>query len=293
MHRETQGAFSILEADDANSNGLPDTWEEENGVTDPDDDPDLDLLDNIDEYYAGTDPNNSDTDGGGEHDGSEVLLHGQDPLDPADDQIEAPEFFQAAPYPDGDIVLTYDVKLEYDVMRLYRASSPWDLIVPELPLTGEYTDTPPVLGSSYKYRLVAIDGDNHWSRVLESESVTSAEDPIPPEAVVIVNGGAAETDSLNVTLSFAPDQDEWAQEAFSDIVQMKISNDPSLAGADWEDFAQDVPWTMDASPGELAKVYALFKDDADNESVGPSIGHIYYNPGELHKTYLPMILKNH
>ena len=49
----------------------------------------LDGLDNLSEYLSGTDPNNSDTDGGGENDGSEVLIHGLDPLDPADDQIEA------------------------------------------------------------------------------------------------------------------------------------------------------------------------------------------------------------
>lgn len=290
LHRETQGAFSILEAADANSNGLPDTWEEEHGVTDPSGDPDLDFLTNSDEYYAGTDPNNSDSDGGGEHDGSEVLLHGQDPLDPADDQIEAPDFFHAAPVTGGDVALTYDVKPEYVKMSLYRASSPWQLIVSELPLTGLYTDTTTVLGNSYAYRLVAIDGDTHWSRVLDSEEVTSSMDPIPPEAQVVIDGGAPTTTELDVTLSFGPLEDNWGYEAFSDIAEMKISNDPSMAGADWQAFAQDVSWTLDASSDGLTQVYVLFKDTSDNESVGPSIGSIIYIAPSL--IYLPLVSRN-
>ena len=288
-HRESQGAFAILEADDTNSNGLPDSWEEEHGVTDPSGNPDLDLLDNSDEYYAGTDPNNSDSDGGGEHDGSEVLLHGQDPLDPSDDQIVAPDFFQADPVTGGDVVLTYDVKSEYTKMSLYRASSPWQLIVSELPLTGLYTDTTTVLGNSYAYRLVAIDGDNHWSRVLDSENVTSTLDPVPPEASVIVNGGAVTTTNVGVTLTFAALPDEWGTEAYADIDEMKISNDPSLSGAAWQAFAQGVSWTLEANPGELAQVYVLFKDTSDNESVGPTIGSIYRH-GE--KVYLPLALRS-
>jgi hypothetical protein len=289
IRRETQGAFSILEADDTDDDGLPDTWEDANNVTDPTADPDLDILTNSDEYYAGTDPNNSDSDGGGEHDGSEVLYHSQDPLDPADDQIVPPDFFEAEPVSGGDVVLTYDVKAEYVKMSLYRASSPWQLIVPELPLTGVYTDTTVTLGNSYAYRLVAIDGDNHWSRVLDSEVVTSTVDPIPPEALVIINSGAVETTGLAVTLSFAAPPDDWGPEAFADIDEMKISNDPTLSGASWQAFAQDVPWTLEADPGELAQVYVLFKDESDNESVGPTIGSILYKPRQI---FLPLVLRS-
>jgi len=292
LHRETQGAFSILEADDANSNGLPDTWEEEHGVTDPADDPDLDFLTNEDEYYAGTDPNNSDSDGGGENDRSEVVIHGLDPLDPADDQIEAPDFCHAAPITGGDVVLTYDVKAEYVKMSLYRASSPWTLLVSELPLTGIYTDTTPVVGTPYAYRLVAIDGTNHWTKVLDSEEVTPALDPIPPEADVIVNSGALTTTELAVMLSFVALEDAWGYEAFSDITEMKISNDPSMTGAVWQAFAQDVPWTMDANYGDLAQVYVLFKDTASNEAVGPSIGSILYVALPQQKIYLPLVLRD-
>jgi hypothetical protein len=290
LHRETQGAFSILEAADDNNNNLPDTWEDENGVSDPSGDPDLDLLDNSDEYYSGTDPNNSDTDGGGEHDGSEVLLHGLDPLDPSDDEIEAPDFFQSQAVMGGDIRLTYDVKPEYAKMSLYRRSSPWQLIVPELPLTGVYTDTTVVVENSYAYRLVGIDGDNHWSAVLDSEVVTSSLDPIPPEALVIVNGGAITTADLNVVLNFSAVPDDWAAEAYDDIAEMKISNRADLGGAGWQPFAQDVPWRLSAGPGQLAQVYVLFKDTSENESVGPTIGSILYDRDEF-LIYAPIMIK--
>jgi hypothetical protein len=292
MHRETQGAFSILEATDDNSNGLPDTWEDEHGVSDPSGDPDTDLLNNSDEYYAGTDPNNSDTDGGGENDGSEVLFHSSDPLDPADDQVEAPEFFQAQPVLGGDVQLSYDVKPEYDKMSLYRRSSPWQLIVSELPLTGVYTDTGLTLGTGYEYRLVGIDGDNHWSAVMSSERVTSTLDPIPPEALVIVNSGAYSTADLDVMISFAPVPDDWADEAFDDIAEVKLSNSMGFEGATWQAFdpLADVPWTLSANAGELARVYAMFKDESDNESVGPTIGAILYEPEEM-IVYVPLVIK--
>ena len=62
---------------DMDKDGLPDKWEVEHGLdpTNPGDakqDPDLDRLNNTDEYYYKTDPNNPDTDGDGYKDGSEV-----------------------------------------------------------------------------------------------------------------------------------------------------------------------------------------------------------------------------
>jgi hypothetical protein len=57
-------------------------------------------------------------------------------------------------------------------------------------------------------------------------------------------------------------------ELFADITEMKLSNDPLLVGAAYQPFAQDVPWVLPpTTPGELAKVYAQFKDDNGNESL--------------------------
>ena len=261
-------------------------------MADPGGDPDTDQLNNSDEYYAGTDPNNSDSDGGGENDWSEASVHGSDPLDPSDDEIEAPDYFQGEPVTGGDIVLTYDVKGEYAKMSVYRAASlagPWPLHVNELPLTGIYSDTDTTVGNTYVYRLVAIDGDNHWSRVLDSEAITSSLDPIPPAALVIIDGGVITTADLTVTLSFAAYDDE-SMEQFDDIAEIKISNDPTLAGASWQSFAQDLPWTLEAGVGQVARVYVLFKDGADNES-NVEVGQILYAPA-LTNIYLPLVMRN-
>ncbi|HKQ36748.1 MAG TPA: lamin tail domain-containing protein [Verrucomicrobiae bacterium] len=49
--------FFIAAIVDADGDGLPDQWETDNGVTDPDADPDGDTMSNLAEYIAGTNPN--------------------------------------------------------------------------------------------------------------------------------------------------------------------------------------------------------------------------------------------
>lgn len=293
FQREALGSFAVQEGADSNGNGLPDPFEQETGVNDPDADPDLDGLDTLSEYLSGTDPTNSDTDGGGENDGSEVLLHGQDPLDPANDQIEAPEFLQAIPA-NGAVQLSYDVKAEYDRLLLYRAMSqqgPWVLRSAELPLTGVYSDSA-TNEQTYYYRLIAIDDANHRSAVLESTAATPRVDPIPPEGLVLINGGAPRTTNLNVQLSFAPYEGEGV-ENFSDIKDVLISNDPSFAGATWRPFTQNISWRLaSTAPGSTARVYVRYRDTANNESVATEVDSIIYDPGGVGgstRVYLPLI----
>ncbi|NCD34031.1 MAG: hypothetical protein EOL87_11545 [Spartobacteria bacterium] len=72
---------------DSNGNGIPDGWERHNGF-DPTpggvdcayQDPDDDGLVNLSEYYSGTDPRNSDSDGDYLPDGAEVVTYETDPL---------------------------------------------------------------------------------------------------------------------------------------------------------------------------------------------------------------------
>ncbi len=75
-------------SNDTDGDLLPDNWEVEygfNGIDsiDTDTDGDLDLLSNIDEYYFGTDPNDSDTDDDGYSDYDEFLRE-SNPLDISD-----------------------------------------------------------------------------------------------------------------------------------------------------------------------------------------------------------------
>jgi hypothetical protein len=305
--RQALGAFSVLEGPDENQNRLPDTFEEQYGVKDPEGDPDMDGLHNYGEYQHGTNPNDPDTDDGGEKDGSEVN-HGRDPLDPSDDQIKKPDFLQVRPLNKG-VLLRYDVKPSYSFLRLFRAeneSGPYFEVKldPGLPPTGIYSDTQLVNNQTYFYKMEAVivpmletggqepsasAADEITSAVLSSEGVTPSEDPIPPEAKVIVNDGAPFTNDLNVTLTFVPFEYEGAAtESFEDIAWMLISNNPSFVGATWQEFQQGVPWQLDAGPGELAMVYVRFRDKAENESVGSEVGMIYY----MHSIYLPLTVNN-
>lgn len=240
---------------------------------------------------------------GGENDGSEVDW-AQDPLDPSDDEIKEPDSFQAAPQ-NGSVRLTYDVKSEYDRMELWRAPSPggpWNLRVSELPLGGAYEDAASN-GEPQHYRLIAEDGalpmaqdgeitaPGHRSAVLDSEAVTPSVDPIPPEALVVINGGAPSTLIRDVTLTFQPCEGVGgaSTESFDDIDKMLISNDLSFAGATWQDFGQDVPWRLGGPADAVNKVYVRFRDDNDNESTGTEVGTILYDP---HTVYLPIVIKN-
>ncbi len=294
MQRQALGSFAVLEDEDANGNNIPDQYEQEHGSTDPSADPDLDWLDNYNEYLEGTDPNNSDTDGGGENDGSEVLIHGLNPLDPSDDQIEAPGFFKTQAQ-NGSVLLTYDVLDEYVDIILYRAPSangPWTEVFPHPDLSGNYTDSAISNDKTYYYRLMASDGENHFSAVLDGAPVTPREDPVLPEARILINGGAPSTTNIDVTLTFTPypSTTDVDTSSFDDITEMLLSNDPFFAGAEWQAFAQDLPWTLAATESGYTHVYARFRDDQGNESIGTEVGTIWYEHQEW-LTYLPITVK--
>ena len=136
-------------------------------------DSDLDGLSDLDEYSHGTNPYDSDSDDGGENDGSEVDSN-QDPLDPSDDQIEEVDCVAASPS-DSAVILVFHAALEHVRMRLYRkagAMRPYalhdDNVVPD----GEYEDTGLNNGILYRYRMLAVDAEKHWSAVTEAVSAS-------------------------------------------------------------------------------------------------------------------------
>ena len=64
------------------------------------------------------------------------------------------------------VVLAYPVRAEYLRLMLYRSSSllqPYVLVNGNLPPDGECTDTGLVNGTTYRYRMMAADGDGHTS----------------------------------------------------------------------------------------------------------------------------------
>jgi hypothetical protein len=292
--RFSQTSFAIELDADSDGDGMPDMWEDSQGLNklDPGDasqDPDLDDLDNLGEYNAGTDPFNSDTDGGGENDGSEVDLFLQDPLNPADDQIPAIQWVAASPNISAT-VLTFDVNPDYNRFKLYRsldADTGYLAVQNNVDPTGVYTDTGLTNETTYFYKMMAIDGDGHRSAVSLAQSATPREDPFPPtHGSVLINDGATNTYLRDVMLHFFFEEPAVEQ----DVSEVLISNDPGFAGAEWQPYTETMPWTLasDLMSGDMATVYVKFRDAAMNESpdvAGDSIELLYQT------VYLPLTLK--
>jgi hypothetical protein len=143
------------------------------------DDPDLDLLVTSQEYVHGTNPFNSDTDGGGENDGSEVDF-ANDPLDPSDDEIQEIDWIQAHAA-NSAVVINFDTESEFSALWLYRATQlqpDWVLINSSVPPTGTYIDTGVTNGVLYLYRMTAIDSDGHRSAVTPTVSARPSADAL-------------------------------------------------------------------------------------------------------------------
>jgi hypothetical protein len=104
---------------------------------------------------------------------------------------------------------------------------------------------------------------------------------------VVINGGATATRSRPVTLTFVPRGEGilGIRPNLDDVVEMMVSNDPFYARAEWQVFEGEIPWQLDAVPGQFARVFARFRDSAGNESVG-TVASIFF---EGSRVYLPVV----
>jgi len=291
--REALGSFAVLEGDSTISPPIPDVYIQQYGPAN--EDPDLDLLWTGDEYFAGTDPFESDSDSDDgirrESDWSEVE-NGLNPLDPSDDMILAPETCTVLGK-DAVVVLEYDVKPEYDQIRAFRRpeGGAWNFHT-NLPLDtgGVYSDTLNVTnGTKYEYQINAVDGTHVSAQVL-----CGIASPLlnwrPPAGSLRLDDGALSTLDLEVQLSFYPYEGEDGILDFGEIHEMKLSNSADFSGAQWEPFqVTGRSWQLDPSTpgGSIATVYAMFRNQDELESQGPALGSILYQ-GQI---YLPLISK--
>ena len=63
------------------------------------------------------------------------------------------------------------------------------------------------------------------------------------------------------------DQVSKAINEVSGDVEMRISNDPSMDGAEWEPLAATKDWALNCGDDGICMVYAQFRDGAENESL--------------------------
>lgn len=264
---------------DTDGDGMPQRYELlhpclDPAVADPDRDPDLEGLSNIEEWKAGTDPCNADTDFGGESDASEIE-RGANPFDPADDALPIPidpevvdYRLEHLPFPagvellPGTNLIRYPANTLYNRIRLWRSTSPSGpfAMVAEFDATdqgGLYPDGGLVNGTTYYYMVQPTGLSGEVGAYSIMFSGTPLAEPVPPVGSVFIENNAAYVTSSNVTLSLA---------ASTDTNEMMISNAADFAGAVYVPFDPMPAWTLMPDPSGEATVYVRFRDVAMNES---------------------------
>ena len=294
--RRTRTSFDMTFLPDDDGDGIPNWWEIANGsnpsINDTALDIDYDGLNLLGEFQNGTNPNDSDSDNGGEGDGSEVSTGGH-PLDGSDDLTPCVLDFQVSnsfsrqdsqSESDG-VALIFEIDPDHVGFTAWRADSadgPRSMLATNIQPNGLYIDnTNLVEGNTYYYWLQAIDIFGFESCILGPRSATYHADGVPPEGYVQINDGQMMTDSPGVTLSLSS----------GDADEMLVSNSPDFVGAVWEPFAPTKPWTlssMNNAADEVLFVYVMFRDASGNES-SPLVDGILLENGR--KVYLPVVLR--
>lgn len=121
------------------------------------------------------------------------------------------------------------------------------------------------------------DAAGNWSPVTSDTIVL---DTAAPTGTVAINGGAASTNQVNVTLSLSA-----ADVPGSGVASVLLSNSTDFSAATSIPYAASVPWTLTAGNGTKT-VYANFVDAAGNTSTSPvsdtiTLDTVGPNPGTV------------
>ena len=287
--RERAMAFALHDGEDGDGDGLPDWWERMNGAAGeggdladmaPEDDDDHDGLDNLAEYAAHTSPRMSDSDGGGEADGSEVA-RGADPLTGDDDGTRSFEPRIAPGNEKGLVALHVPslVDVYVEVERGPSAEGPFALVFAgELPEDGIVLDaTDNEVTVCYRTRISAGELFSGWS---QPECVLPRTDPYPPSvALEVVSApapGASEA-VIRITASDSPDWSHAGSPLANHPLPSLVDPDAELSGVTemllWTNAGSPVGWqpyqrevAVALADPEYTPVYVKVRDAAGNES---------------------------
>lgn len=270
FQRRLRVSFDVAPTLDSDGDGIPDQAEQANGTNptqnDADADPDQDQLSNLTEYYLRTNPLATDSDNGGQSDGSEYSAS-QDATNPNDDTIRCLLDFQATNILGSGIyqrsakagVLHFAVDPSHHHYRLWRSTDPtgpWQLISDNVPATGQYIDQNISLKTTYYYRIQAIGHSGQESCVLGPRNTTPQEDPLAPVGTITINQGLSRVGCPTTLLTI---------NASVDTTFMLIGNYSDFRDALWEPYRHQKQWALTPSEGR-AQVYIKFRDGTGNES---------------------------
>lgn len=308
LTREWLGAFWIEgpdpEKNDSDGDGMPDPWEKrcdlDTNRDDTQEDPDRDDLINIEEFYNGTLPCDPDTDDGGERDGSEVNGE-RNPLDPDDDFVSPLGHITVRPL-NGQIVIRWTRPLSYTSMLVYVSTEP-DQLGDETDMGDSGIFTLTLSNDVTRYLTFAGANDGAVGDYSDPVVAIPKADPDPPSGAILINDGAMTTTLKSVMLNISAADEPLPgpptpasgrvagpltrDNEVSGDVEMRISNSSSFADAEWESLASEKPWTLGECDAGICRVYAQFRDGADNESF------VIYDEIALtaQKIYLPIVLR--
>lgn len=282
---------------DADGDGMLDRWEARFGclstaANDFASDPDGDRSTAGAERLAGTDPCDSDTDDGGENDGSEFARGGA-PGDGSDDALPAPGWFATVnrtadphlpkdpkftPQPFG-ILLRVPTSSEWAEVVIERRAHPdflWEPIgrPTAASVGGAFLDDSLPEGVTYSYRMRGVDADGNESAVSPEVTATVQADPLAPNGALRIDRG--------------PRTDDAVVDVFVDLytddpadIEMRLVT-PVEPGAAFEPYASVATVVMPtvAEPTPVA-IVATLRDDAGNLSLDYSESILQYPPGSL------------
>ncbi len=209
-------ADSGLRTRDSDGDGLPNPYEArkfclEDGISDGALDLDDDGLTSLQEFVAGTDPCNPDTDGGGEKDGSELAGNRQ-PLQASDDAVGGIRYARVAhevTHEDPQSFSSASITIEYAshpsvanlVLKRGIPGGSVEQLTSLSPGSGAvYVDQGLTVGTEYCYQLEPTDAAGNQGAPSHWFCATAMQDPALPWGDVMINSGRPRTDNPALTL---------------------------------------------------------------------------------------------
>lgn len=275
--RRARAAFYLAPDADTDRDEMPDRWEQRHGlnplVADGIQDPDMDGLTNLEEFRQGTDPQNSDSDGGGENDGSE-RSRGRDPTERVDDHVapiwgvnigQAPHVSydpQTTPFL-NTVPLEFNLSPDHAHLTILRSQNPqlgYQLLTDNVTATNRFFDYQVTVGERYFYKILARNAAGDQSAVIGPVEAVARAEWAAPDGVMLINNGSDTATDHEVIVSIIADED---------VVAMRLANNTAFEGAEWQSFASPMSWRLpDATqPGSTATIYGQLRDASGNEGI--------------------------
>ena len=297
--RERSDAVTLRAGIDADADGLPDWWQTRFGLAPGSAglDPDRDGLSNADEFLAHTSPTQSDTDGGGESDASE-LEAGRDANDPGDDVIGKPALV-AAPGNARILLATGVTPGDGATLEIQSSSTRSGSFVPvDVAVSSRngvlFVPAPNDVETCYTARLRTADAASGWASIV---CATPRTDPVPPTIETIRLTGAARCarrPSVQIEIravdgvidsAIGSELGEMADPSVesSGITDMKVWSDASPNDT-WQPFAPLV--SLSVGDGPSATMVVVLRDGAGNVTPAGTLAVARCNGTDLDRAIL-------